>query len=193
VIGKNASHFKIKIKTKVTVKGVVTQSNGIMPLSGATVELMKEDGTTLGIGISDKDGNYVVNNLPVGKVKIKILTKNLPPQMVYDLELKADEPERYLNISSEIFAIYEEASNKLIFNYYIPEDGAVTIKVYNEAGKTLATLEEDKKGKIYNSTVWDVSGIEDGMILYQVTAKGSTTGKLTRYGIRKIRKEKNQG
>ena len=192
VIGKNASHFRIKIKTRVTIKGVVTQSNGIMPLSGATVELMKEDGTTLGIGISDKDGNYVIDNLPVGKVKIKVLTKNLPPQMIYDLELKSDEPERYLNISSEIFALYEDASDKIIFNYYIPEDGVVTIKVYNEAGKTLANLEESKKGKIYNSTVWDVSGVEDGMILYQITAKGGTTAKLTRYGIRKIKKEKRQ-
>jgi hypothetical protein len=163
-----------------------------MPLSGATVELMKEDGTTLGIGISDKDGNYVIDNLPVGKVKVKVLTKNLPPQMIYDLELKSDEPERLLNISSEIFAIYEEASDKMIFNYYIPEDGVVTIKVYNEAGKTLANLEETKKGKIYNSTVWDVSGVEDGMILYQITAKGGTTAKLTRYGIRKIKKEKKQ-
>jgi len=26
------------------------------------------------------------------------------------------------------------------------------------------------------------------MILYQVTAKGTTTGKITRYGIRKIKK-----
>ncbi len=188
VIGKTAAHFKVKIKTKVTVKGTVTQSNGIMALSGATVELMKEDGTTLGISITDKDGNFAVDNLPVGKVKVKVLTKNLPPQMIYDVELKSDEPEKVMNISSEIFAMYDASSGKITFNYYIPEDGLVTIKVYNESGKTLANIEESKKGKIYNSTVWDSAGVEDGMVLYQVTAKGAASAKITRYGIRKIRK-----
>ncbi|MCE5300953.1 MAG: carboxypeptidase regulatory-like domain-containing protein [Spirochaetia bacterium] len=190
VIGKTASHFRIKIKTRVTLRGTVTQSNGIMPLSGATVEVMREDGTTLGISISDKDGNYTVDNLAVGKVKVKVLTRNLPPQMLYDIELKSDEPERVLNVSSEIFAMYEPATEKIFFNYYIPEDGTVTIKVYNEAGKTMANIEEIKKGKIYNSSAWEVNGVEDGVYLYQITAKGGTSGKITRYGIRKIKKGK---
>ncbi|PKL91137.1 MAG: hypothetical protein CVV21_10120 [Candidatus Goldiibacteriota bacterium HGW-Goldbacteria-1] len=190
VTGKTAYHFKIKIKTKVKLKGVVTHSNGIMPLAGATVEVMKEDGATMGIGISDKEGNFEVDNLSVGKVKVKVLTKNLPPQMIYDVELNQDEPEKILNISTEIFAFYEETTGKMTFSYYIPEDGAVTIKVYNEAGKILSTLEENKKGKIYNSTVWDTAGNEDGIYLYQISAKGSESGKITRYGIRKIKKGK---
>jgi flagellar hook assembly protein FlgD len=119
---------------------------------------------------------------------MKVLAKNLPPQMINDVELKADEPEKVVNISSEIFALYDASAGKISFNYYIPEDGVVTIKVYNESGKTLATLEETKKGKIYNSTLWDTAGVEDGMILYQVTAKGAATAKITRYGIRKIKK-----
>ncbi len=188
VLGRNATHFKIKIKTKVTVKGTVTQSNGIMPLSGASVEIMREDGSTLGVAITDKDGNYTFDNLAVSRIKMKVLAKNLPPQMINDVELKADEPEKVVNISSEIFALYDASAGKISFNYYIPEDGVVTIKVYNESGKTLATLEETKKGKIYNSTLWDTAGVEDGMILYQVTAKGAATAKITRYGIRKIKK-----
>lgn len=188
VIGKTAAHFRIKIKTKVMVKGTVTQSNGIMPQSGATVEIMKEDGTTLGIGISDKDGNFEIDNLSVGKIKMKVLTKNLPPQMIYDIELKSDESERFMNISTEIFAIYEQASDKIIFSYYIPEDGAVTIKIYNEAGKILHTIEEKKKGKIYNSSFWATSGADDGVYLYQITSKGDVSNKITRYGIRKIKK-----
>jgi hypothetical protein len=189
-IGKTASHFRIKIKTKVSINGTITQSNGIMPLAGATVEVMKEDGTTLGVSISDKDGNYAVDNLPVGKVKIKVLTKNLPPQMVDNVELKADEPERVINVSSQISAFYDSSTEKIVFTYFTPEDGTVTIKVYNEAGKTLANIEEVKKGKIYNNTEWDSSGVEDGKILYQVSAKGAASGKIARYGIRKINKVK---
>jgi len=189
VIGKTANHYRIKIKTKVTVKGTITQSNGIMPQPGATVEIMQEDGTTLGIAISDKEGNFVVDNLPVGKIKIKIVAKGLPPQMLYDIELKADEPERIINISTEIFAIYEKASDKFIFSYYIPEDGLVTIKIYNETGKLLHTIEEKKKGKIYNSSSCSWANFEPGLYMYQITSKGDTSGKLTKYAIRKIRKE----
>jgi hypothetical protein len=188
VIGKTASHFCVKVKTKAVIKGTVTQSNGIMPQSGATVEIMKEDGTSLGIGISDKNGNFEIDNLSVGRIKMKVLTKNLPPQMIYGLELKSDEAERFMNISTEIFAMYEQASDKIIFSYYIPEDGAVTIKIYNEAGKILHTIEEKKKGKIYNSSSWSTAGAEDGIYLYQITSKGDATSKITRYGIRKIKK-----
>ncbi len=190
IIGKTAAHYKIKIKTKIALKGVITQSNGIMPLPGATVEVMKEDGTTLGVSISDKDGNYQIENLSVGKVKIKVLAKNLPPQMIYDIELTEDEAERILNISSEIFAIYEPVTGKIIFNYFIPENGTVTIKIYTENGKLINTIEEKKTGKIYNNSFWNVKDIEDGIYLYQITSKGEATGKLTRYAIRKIRKGK---
>jgi hypothetical protein len=190
VIGKNATHFRIKIKTKVKIRGVVTQSNGIMPLAGATVEVMKEDGTTMGVSVSDKDGNFEVDNLGVGKIKLKVITKNLPPQMIYDIELDEDDPEKVMNISTEIFAFYEYSTKKMIFNYYIPEDGAVNIKIYNESGKIITNLDENKKGKIYNSSTWDVSGIEDGVYLYQIMSKGSVSNKITRYGIRKIKKGK---
>ncbi|HDQ26342.1 MAG TPA: T9SS type A sorting domain-containing protein, partial [bacterium] len=187
IIGKTAAHFPVKIKTKVTLKGVVTQSNGIMPLAGATVEVMSENGTTLGLCISDKEGSFSVENLPVATVRIKVISKGLPPQMIYGVELKSDEAERYMNISSEIFAMHEPASKKIVINYYIPEDGAVTIKFYNEAGKIINTIEEKKKGRVYNSNTIDASGLEPGMYLYQVTSKGDVTGKLTRYAIRKIK------
>jgi len=189
IIGKNANHFKIKIKTKVTIRGVVTQSNGIMPLAGSAVEIMREDGTTLGTSISDKDGNYALDNLPVCKIKLKVLTKNMPPQLISGLELKADEPEKIINISSEISAFYEQATNKIIFSYLIPEDGNVTIKIYTESGKILGTMEEIKTGNTYSSSIWDAAAVEDGLILYQITAKGTVSAKLTKFGIRKLKKE----
>ncbi len=190
MLGKTATHYMVKIKSKVKVKGMITQANGIMPLASATVEIMKEDGTTLGVSISDKDGNYEIDNLPVGKVKIKVSAKNLPPQMIYDIHLKEDEPETILNVSSEIFALYESATDKIMFNYYVPEDGLVTIKIYNEAGKTLETIEERKKGNIYNSSYWDTAGIENGIYLYQVLSKGDESGKINKYAIRKIKKDR---
>ncbi|MFP4466664.1 MAG: fibronectin type III domain-containing protein [Candidatus Goldiibacteriota bacterium] len=189
VIGTTPAHFKFQIKTKVKLKGIITQSNGIMPLSGATVEVMKEDNTTMGIGISDKEGNFSIDNLAVGKVKIKVLAKGLPPQMLYDIELNEDEPEKEMNISSEIFGFYEGKTGRLIFNYYIPEDGNVSVKVYNEAGKLIDTIEEEKKGRIYNTSSMSASELEDGIYLYQVTSKGKLTNKITRYGIRKVKKQ----
>ena len=190
VIGKTAVHFRARVKTKVSLKGAVTQSNGIMPLPGATVEVLKDDGISLGVGISDKDGNYIIDNLPVAKIKVKVLGKNLPPQIIEDIELRSDEPEKVLNISSEIFAMYDESNDRIIFNYFIPENSAVSIKVYNESGKIVATIDEKKKGKAYNNSFWSASGTEDGIYLYQVTAKGEVSQKITRYGIRKIKKEK---
>jgi len=142
------------------------------------------------VSISDKDGNYEIDNLPVGKVKVKVSAKNLPPQMIYDIHLKEDEPETILNISSEIFALYESATDKIMFNYYVPEDGIVTIKIYNEAGRTLDTIEERKKGKIYNSSYWDTAGIENGTYLFQVLSKGDESGKINKYAIRKIKKDR---
>jgi len=188
VVGGTPAHFKVQIKTKVKLKGVITQSNGIMPLSGATVEVMKEDGTTMGIGISDKEGSFSIDNLAVGKVKIKVLTKGLPPQMLYDIELNEEEPEKEMNISSEIFGFYEAKMDRFIFNYYIPEDGAVSVKLYNESGKLINTIDEEKKGRIYNTTPISASGLESGVYLYQVTSKGKVTNKITRYGIRKVKK-----
>jgi len=190
VVGKIATHFAIRIKTKVSLKGTITQSNGIMPLPGATIEVIKEDNTTLGVAISDKDGNYKIDNLPVGKVKIKVLAKNLPPQIIYDVELKEDDAEKILNISSEIFAFYEPATERIIFNYYLPEGGNVSIKIFTESGKNIYSIEEKKNGKIYNNSYWDVKNVEDGVYLYQITSKGDVTGKITRYAIRKIKKEK---
>jgi len=187
IIGRNAAHYRIRIKTKSRIKGTVTQSNGIMPYAGAKIEVMSEDGTTLGSGISDKEGNYEIDGLPSGKVRLKVITNNLPPQMIYGIEIKEDEPERILNVSSEICAILDPATGKITFNYYIPEDGAVSIKIYNEGGKVLHSMEEQKKGRIYNSSVWDASKAEDGTYLYQVMSKGAS-GKITRYGIRKIKK-----
>ena len=102
------------------------------------------------------------------------------------MHLGAPEPRHH----TEIFAFHEKNSKKIVFNYYIPEDGAVTIKIYNEAGKTIHNIEDKKKGKVYNSAEWDVSDIEDGMYMYQITSKGNTSNKITRYGIRKIKKGK---
>lgn len=191
VIGKTVAHFRIKIKSKITMRGTVTQSNGVMPLAGAAIEVTKDDGTLLAAGISGKDGNYVIENLTVGRVRVKVSAKNLPPQLISQVELREEESEKMLNISTEIFAMYDPAQEIMTFNYFIPEDGLVSIKFYSEAGKIINTIDEKKKGKIYNNTVMEVKGIEPGTYLYQVQSKGDVTAKITKYGIRKIKIEKN--
>jgi hypothetical protein len=190
VIGKTVSHFRIKIKSKVTMRGTITQSNGVMPLAGAAIEVSKEDGTLLAAGISGKDGNYLIENLTVGRVRVKVSAKNLPPQLIPQVELREEEAEKVLNISTEIFAMYDPSAETVTFNYFIPEDGMVSIKFYNEAGKIINSIEEKKKGRIYNNTAVEVKGIEPGTYLYQVQSKGDATAKITRYGIRKIKIEK---
>ena len=62
-------------------------------------------------------------------------------------------------------------------NYQLPENGFVTIKVYDVLGKEIATLvNENKSGGYYNIN-FDASKLTSGVYIYTINVNGFTQSK----------------
>ena len=65
--------------------------------------------------------------------------------------------------------VYEGETN---IRYYVSEDSKINIKIFDLAGDFVAELNDDAQGGLDNETVWNVSGIQSGVYIARIEAKG---------------------
>ena len=62
-------------------------------------------------------------------------------------------------------------------NYQLPENGFVTIKVYDVLGKEVATLVNENKSAGYYKVDFDASRLTSGVYIYTINANGFVQSK----------------
>ena len=62
-------------------------------------------------------------------------------------------------------------------NYQLPENGFVTIKIYDVLGKEVATLVNENKSAGYYNVSFDASKLTSGVYIYTITANNFTLSK----------------
>ena len=62
-------------------------------------------------------------------------------------------------------------------NYQLPENGFVTIKVYDVLGKEVATLVNENKSAGYYNVSFDASKLTSGVYIYTISANGFIQSK----------------
>ena len=75
-------------------------------------------------------------------------------------------------------------SDSTVFGYFVAEDSAVCIKIYNIIGQLADEIRHEGRGGIRNEIGWNISHVASGVYFYVVEATGSSgeiansTGKL---------------
>jgi photosystem II stability/assembly factor-like uncharacterized protein len=88
-----------------------------------------------------------------------------------------------LNIAPDEFALFQNYPNPFnpstTISYNIPEDGEVTLKVYDLLGNEVATLVNDYKAAGRYTVSFDASALSSGTYFYRITSHGGMlTGKM---------------
>src|ERR1043165_407133 len=80
-----------------TLRGTVTDADSKIPLIGVNISVIKDSTTTNG-AVTDEDGNYRVENIPVGRFKMKFSYIGYQQQTI-DNVIMTSGKEVVLNIS----------------------------------------------------------------------------------------------
>jgi hypothetical protein len=79
------------------------------------------------------------------------------------------------------FQLYQNYPNPFnpntLIRYQLPEDGLVTLKVYDVLGKEIATLVNDHQSAGYYKVEFKASNLSSGLYIYKITAKNFTQSR----------------
>ncbi|MEW5844198.1 MAG: T9SS type A sorting domain-containing protein, partial [Bacteroidota bacterium] len=83
--------------------------------------------------------------------------------------------------SSNEFVLKQNSPNPFnpttIINYQLPEDGFVSLKVFDVLGREIQTLVNDFRSKGMYSVTFDASNLASGIYLYRLSAKNFNSVK----------------
>ena len=183
-LGRMASHCRFTVKSRGSLVGMLTLVNGVAPLPGSQVELLRE-GQAVARTVSDKEGHLQFRDLPLGEYSLKV---SWQPEMMLVEGLSLDQAETTLILSQEMGCLPNPSAGarRLRFYAWSKEGGVMTLKVYTEAGKVVHTAEMNAPAAAYQWVAWEMpESLPAGNYLYQATLK-SPAGVLSRYPIRKL-------
>ncbi len=140
-----------------------------------TYDIKPENGINYSIGVNsdgmgkislsklnDNSGNYVINNASNGKVS---LVSNA--HYVSRSEL----PKEYV-----LGQNYPNPFNPTtVINYQLPENGYVTLKIYDVLGKEVVTLVNEHKEAGYYEASFDATHLSSGVYFYKLTSGSYTS------------------
>lgn len=178
------------------IAGRVSTPNG-SPVAGSRLVTRTADGQTVGYGVSDGDGNYTMDAVPIGQVTVfsdrngytaAQGTINIPPNTftinsnfvlggngATDVELNPSVP-----FSFELAQSYPNPFNpSTMIRYNIPERARVVLKVFNVLGKEVATLVDEIQDSGSKSVRFDAGGLASGLYFYRLQAGGFVDVKKT--------------
>jgi hypothetical protein len=182
-VGRLAEHFTVHIRSTVSLQGLVSKPNGILPLEGASLELFKQ-GKSVGKQQTGREGRYRFDELEPGEYLAKVDAAGLPSLLVDGVRL--DGGAQTLNLSTEVCAWPQAGpGGGLKFAVLAKEPGQVQLKLFTEAGQALAQLDAPAPRAGYVKLSWDSSKADAGSYLWQATHTAAT-GKVTKYPIRKL-------
>lgn len=171
------------------IYGTIKSNSGIS-LSGTLILAINSTGDTVSTAISNYTGNYNIPALANGSYTIianKIgYEKVAYPQQV-DINLSSNPIVSGINISiiptavektentiPESFVLFQNYPNPFnpstIIHYEIPNDGLVTLKIYDELGREVKTLIDQYQSKGKYDINFNASQLASGIYFYQLNA-----------------------
>jgi predicted RNase H-like HicB family nuclease len=183
-LGRLAEHFTVRIRSTLSLQGLVAKPNGILPQEGASLELYRQ-GKSVAKQSTGREGRFRFDELEPGEYLVKLDAVGLPSLLVDGLNFESGS--HTLNLSNEVCAWPQPGpvSGPLRFAVLAREAGQVQIRLFNEAGQSLAQLDAAAQRPGYVKLAWDPSQAEPGQYLWQATHT-SGAGKVTKYPIRKL-------
>ena len=195
-VGKNGNPGPLASKRKVIIRrlgkaqGTFLRKDGVTPVSGAKVELVKGDRQAAS-AITDPKGAFSFSGLPEGRYELRLHSDQYPVLRLKDLPITSDE-----GLSNAVFTedmgIFPTppGPGPIRFYYFLKEDCNVTLEVFDSAGTLVGKVEEKKEGGAYAVTLWDAAGKPAGEYLYKLSAKSVTKNAMSRFSVKKFRIEK---
>ena len=171
-----------------TVNGIVLNNN--KPVSDAIVYAMQGN-EYVGFGVTNTNGEYKINNIPVGDyILIAHKVASQSEQMTVTLNEKASNnfsfnlKSKSLNITNNTpyeFALVQNYPNPFnpstVISYSIAKEGAVSLKVYNNAGQLVQELvNTNQQAGIYNVD-FNAANLSSGIYFYTLSTTGFTATK----------------
>ena len=191
----SVSRYSIKILTKGAISGVLKNPSNKIPLSDALIQLLQNQ-KVIASAKTDSEGRYGFNSIPFGNYQLKITAKGYKP-FIFNIDnfnidnsllTLADIFKAEPLISLNEVASYPNPAkgSKITFLYYVPDTSEVVINVYNVNGDRIATFSEYKSGGNFQETYWDINDVAQGIYIYQIAFKSSSTNSLAKYPIKKL-------
>ncbi len=185
----------VKRRTPGLRPGVTTTVNGIVlndnkPVKDAIVYAMQGN-EYVGFGVSNSKGEYKINNIPAGDyILIAHKVASESEQMTVTLNERSNNNfsfnlrSKSLNITNNTpyeFALVQNYPNPFnpntVISYSIAKEGAVSLKVYNNAGQLVQELvNTNQQAGIYNVN-FNASNLASGIYFYTLSTNDFTATK----------------
>jgi hypothetical protein len=182
-LGNVAGHFLARIRTYSSLQGQVTKPNGMLPLEGASVEIVKA-GASVAKTTTGKDGRFRFEDLEPGPYQVRLEVPGAPELLIEGPALGS--APATLNLSADCMAWPNPTAGAktLRFAMLAKEAGAVTVKVYRENGQGIGQTEVVAEGAGWVFAEWDCTQAPAGGLLWQASIPNQ--GKILKYPIRKL-------
>ena len=197
VTGINIGVVQIHPSGVATLSGTVT--SGGVPLPGVNVFAQDAAGASVGYGVTDGSGMYIIDALPGGNLT---LTADLvgyngsqqtvgvdPSGFALSQDFSLSVTTSIAGVSPAVAQSYALGQNypnpfnpSTKISYTLPVAGAVTLHVFNLLGQQVATLVNGPMTAGTHETVWDgrdAAGrvVASGIYLYRIEVKGPDGGE----------------
>lgn len=190
VYGGNTISVWVKVGSTGLITSRVIEPDG-KPIKGAKVELF-QNGILIKTTATNEKGEFTITDLASGHYWIKVSAIGYPLTS-RNLVVKSGENtfdiliEPLIQQGGDDVCTYPAPARGDIVNflYYLEEPSMVTIKVYNIALELVAEIEEEKDAG-WGKTVWDISKVAQGVLIYQIQAKSNLSGKTHKFPIKKL-------
>ena len=180
----------MKIQRLGKVYGTFLRKDGVTPISGTKLEMMKGDKVAATV-MTDPKGHFNFSGLPEGKYEIRLYSDQFPVLRIKDITISVDEVLEDA-VFTEDMGIFPQPPKPgpLRFYYFLKEDCNVTLEVFDSTGGLVGKVEEKREGGAYAVTIWDAAGKLDGEYLYKLSAKSITKNSMSRFSVKKFRIQK---
>jgi hypothetical protein len=185
-----SSRRKMVIQRLGKVYGTFLRKDGATPVPGTRVEMLKGD-RSVATAVTDGKGKFNFSTLPEGRYELRLHSDQFPVLRLKDIQVMVDEGLADVTFTEDL-GIFPTppVAGPIRFYYFLKEDCAVTLEIFDSTGVLVGKVEDKKEGGAYAVTIWDATGKPAGEYLYKLSAKSVTKNAMSRFSVKKFRIEK---
>ncbi|HVZ81752.1 MAG TPA: hypothetical protein VHE12_13270 [bacterium] len=188
--GQLISRRRIRIQRLGRIGGTFLRKDGITPIPGAKVEMIRGERTAAS-SVTDPKGQFHLSELPEGRYEIRLYSDQASVLRLKDIPVSAE-----AGIEGAVFTedmgIFPTPPKPgpVRFYYFLKEDCNVTLEIFDATGTLVGKVEERKEGGAYAATLWDAVGKPEGEYLVKISAKSITKNAMSRFSVKKFKLQK---
>jgi hypothetical protein len=175
------------------VHGTFLQKDGKSPVVGTKVELAQGEKVIFS-AVTDAAGRFHFRNLPEAKYELRLYSDQFPVLRVKDVNVMASEGAMDTILTEDMGILPNPPQpGPIRFYYFLKEDCAVTIEIFDSSETLVEKIAEKKEGGAYNTTLWDATKMPTGEYVYKLSAKSALKNTMSRFAVKKFSIEKPVG